>query len=343
MGNKRSLFPKTALAIALAGTMRAALWPQSMSAQSGGSGEASSGPAQSYSQPPPDWQNAAGGKMAFDTASIRQTTATPARGWNSNFALGPGDVYFPNGGVFRAANVTVARYIVFAYKITPSMEYVELSQLPKWATTDRYDIQAKAEGNPTKDQMRLMMQALLADKFKLVVHYETRQVPVLALVMDQPGKLGPLLQQHPDDAPCPTTPMVPSPAPTASPEPEKVDTRFPITCGGILDMVPSAPGRLRAGARNVSMELIASSLMGGPNGPNRPILDRTGLTGRFDVALEFSPEGKRSSPSSGNVQPESRGPTFAQALKEQLGVKLEPQTAPVDMLVIDYVAQLSPN
>jgi len=83
--------------------------------------------------------------------------------------------------------------------------------------------------------------------------------------------------------------------------------------------------------------------MGGPNGPNRPILDRTGLTGRFDVALEFSPEGKRSSPSSGNVQPESRGPTFAQALKEQLGVKLEPQTAPVDMLVIDYVAQLSPN
>src|SRR5260370_566691 len=285
MGNKRSLFPKTALAIALAGTVRAALWPQSMSAQSGGSAGASSGPAQSYSQPPPDWQNAAGGKMAFDTASIRQTTATPARGWNSNFALGPGDVYFPNGGVFRAANCDNSTYIVFAYKITPSMEYVELSQLPKWATTDRYDIQAKAEGNPTKDQMRLMMQALLADKFKLVVHYETRQVPVLVLVMDQPGKLGPLLQQHPDDAPCPTTPMVPSPAPTAPPEPEEVDTRFPITCGGILDMVPSAPGRVRAGARNVPMGLIARSVMGRPHCPNPPLMRTTALTRMCESSL----------------------------------------------------------
>src|SRR5260370_19135171 len=302
MGNKRSLFPKTALAIALAGTMRAALWPQSMSAQSGGSGEASSGPAQSYSQPPPDWQKAAGGKMAFDTVSIRQNTTTPARGWNSNFPLGPGDVYFPNGGVFRAANLTLARYIVFAYKITPSMEQLVLSQLPKWATTDRYDIQAKAEANPTKHQMRLMMQALLADKFTLVVHYETRQVPVLVLVMDQPGKLGPLLQQHPDDAPCPPTPMVPNPAPTASPEPEKVDTRFPITCGGILDMVPSAPGRVRAGARNVSMELIASSLMGGPNVPNRPILEKTGLNRQVDAALRIFAEGERCSPSPGKTE-----------------------------------------
>src|SRR5260370_29202486 len=245
--------------------------------------------------------------MAFDTVSIRQNTTTPARGWNSNFPLGPGDVYFPNGGVFRAANVTLATYIVFAYKITPSMEYVELSQLHKWATTDRYDIQAKAEGNPTKDQMRLMMQALLADKFKLVVHYETRKVPVLVLVMDQPGKLGPLLQQHPDDAPCPTTPMVPSPAPTAPPEPEKVDTRFPITCGGILDMVPSAPGRVRAGARNVPMELIASSVMGGPNGPNRPILERRGLTRRVGAAPQFSREGQRFSSSCGKAQRGARG------------------------------------
>src|SRR5260370_26145847 len=96
MGNKRSLFPRMALTIALAVTMRAALWPQSMSAQSGGSAGASSGPAQSYSQPPPDWQKAAGGEMAFDTVSIRQNTTTPARGWNSNFTLGPGDVHFPH-------------------------------------------------------------------------------------------------------------------------------------------------------------------------------------------------------------------------------------------------------
>ena len=63
-----------------------------------------------------------------------------------------------------------------------------LSQLPKWAITDRFDIQGRAQGNPTKDQMRLMMQSLLADRFRLAVHYETRQVPVFALIVDQPGK-----------------------------------------------------------------------------------------------------------------------------------------------------------
>jgi uncharacterized protein (TIGR03435 family) len=333
MGNQGTVFSRTALAIALVMTTRAPLWPQSPAA--------SSGAPQSYSQGPPDWQRAAGGKMAFVTASVKQNTTAPARASYSNFPLGPGDVYFPNRGVFRAGNHTLATYIIFAYKITPSMEQLLLSQLPKWATADRFDIQAKAEGNPTKDQMRLMMQTLLADRFRLVVHYETRQLPVLVLVMDQPGKLGPLLQQHVDDSPCPTTPEAPSPAPMAPPQ--TVDMRFPITCGGVLDMVPSAPGRTRAGARNVSMELIASSLMGGPNGPNRPILDRTGLTGRFDVALEYSPEGKRSSPPSGNVQPEPRGPTFAEALKEQLGLRLETQTAPVDFLLVDYVDQLSPN
>src|SRR5260370_34608817 len=105
--------------------------------------------------------------------------------------------------------------------------------------------------------MGLIMPRLRADKLNAAFNYETREVPVLALVMDQPGKLGPLLQQHPDDAPCPTTPMVPSPAPTAPPEPEKVDTRFPITCGGILHIVSRAPGPVRAGGRSVAFEQIA--------------------------------------------------------------------------------------
>ncbi len=75
------------------------------------------------------------------------------------------------------------------------------AQLPKSAD-DNYAIDAKAEGNPTKDQMRLMMQSLLADRFKLRVHFESRQVPVLGLVLVKPGQLGPNLLPHSEGPGC---------------------------------------------------------------------------------------------------------------------------------------------
>ena len=297
--------------------------------------------AQSPNQSPaPYWQTVAGGKMSFDVATVRQNTTAPPYAWGSNFPLGPGDVYVPNGGSFRATNFPLLTYIAFAYKITDNQEQLLLSQLPKWAITDRFDIQGTAQGNPTKDQMRLMMQAVLADRFHLAVHYETRQVPILALVVDQPGKLGPLLQKHADDSPCSTTPAVPSPAPTAPPQ--LLDTRFPATCGGILRMPPSAVGRVRSGARNVSMELIASSI--GQGGDiDRPVMDKTGLTGMFDVAIEFTPQLDSSSPPDANSHRDLTGPTFQEALREQLGLKLEPQMGPIDFLVVSYVEQPSPN
>ncbi len=320
-GIKRKLFVKAVMALALAGEMWVPLW----STQSLAS----------------DWQTAAGGKMVFDVASVNQNTTGPAYGMNSNFPLGPGDVYAPNGGQFRATNFSLLAYIEFAYKIDGNQEQPLVSQLPKWATTAHFDIQAKAQGNPTKDQMRLMMQSLLADRFKLAVHYETQQVPIFALRVDVPGKLGPLLQQHSDDSPCPTTFRVPSPAPTASPQ--TFDTRFPATCGGIVGMIPSAPGRVRGGARNVSMDLIASSLAGGADGVGRPILDWTGLTGMFDFAIEFAPRPESSSPLPSNFHLDPTGPTFMEALKEQLGLRLESQMGPVDVLVLDHVEELSAN
>lgn len=288
----------------------------------------------------PDWQTAAGGRMAFDVASVKKNTTAPAAARNSNFPLGPGDVYVPNGGHFRAMNYPLVAYIEFAYKMAESQELLLLPQLPKWVTTDRFDIQASMQGNPTKDQMRLMMQSLLADRFKLAVHFETRQVPVYVLLMDTAGKLGPLLQQHADDSPCATTPWVPSPPLTASPQ--TLDTRFPGPCGGILGMPPSMPGRMRWGARNVTMELIASSMAGTAGGVDRAVLDRTGLTGMFDFAIEFTPQAEGRSASGSNSRADSTGPTFLQALKEQLGFKLEPQMASMDVFVIDYVEQ-SPN
>lgn len=296
--------------------------------------------AQTANPPAPYWQTVAGGKMAFDVVTVTRNTTAPPDAEGSNFPLGPGDVYVPNGGSFWAANFPLLTYIAFAYKITDNQEQSLLSQLPKWAITDRFDIQGSAHGNPTKDQMRLMMQTVLADRFHLLVHYETRQVPILALVVDQPGKLGPLLQRHADDSPCPTTPAVPSPAPGAPPQWR--DTRFPATCGGILRMPPSTPGRVRSGARNVSMELIASSI--GQGGDiDRPVLDKTGLAGMFDVAIEFTPQLVPSSPLDANSHRDITGPTFQEALRDQDGLRLEPQMGPVDFLVVSYVEEPSPN
>jgi bla regulator protein blaR1 len=288
----------------------------------------------------PDWQDAAGGKMAFTTVLIKRDTKAPPGARNSNFPLGPGEVYVPNPGVFRALNFTLIEYIEFAYKLTETQEPFLLAQLPKWATTDHFDIQARAQENPTKDQMRLMVQSLLADKFRLAVHYETRRVPVLALVLDQPGRLGPLLQKHPDDLPCTTNPQLPSPSPGSSPQFR--DTRFPAACGGILGMAPSVPGRFRSGARNIPMELFAASFPV-TNETDRPVVDRTGLTGKFDYALEYTPQLQPSSPSGEASRRDLTGPTLLEALKEQLGLKLESQTGDVDVLVIDYVEEPPAN
>ena len=333
MRRRGNWFPTIALVVALAGTAWATL-----SARPTARVAAVAVAAQSRSQSrTPEWEIAAGGKMAFDSASVKQNTSPPPHRSNSNFPLGPGDVYMPNPGFFKATDFPLANYILFAYKITPSQEQFLFSHLPKWATTDRFDIEGRVEGNPTKDQMRLMVQALLADRFRLQAHYETRQVPVFALLVDQPGKLGPLLQKHPEELPCPTTPMAPSPSPTAPPQ--ELDSRFPEICGGFMAMPPSAPGRLRGGGRNVTMELIASSMTGGGSGVDRPVVDKTGLDGRFDVAIEFSPQYGAGLPATSNFPRDPSGPTFVEAIRDQLGLRLEPQMGEVDLLIIDYIEQ----
>jgi uncharacterized protein (TIGR03435 family) len=324
MGNRTKWFPGSMLAVSLVCAMWAPLAAQAPTGSS------------TAQAPAPEWEAAAGGKMAFENVSVRQNKTTPPNATFFNFPIGPGDVYANTGGIFRAGNLPLATYIAFAYKINPNQEELLVSQLPKWALTDRFDIQGKAAGNPTKDQMRLMVQALLADRFRLAVHHEIRQVPVLALLVDQPGKLGPLLQKHPDDAPCATTSMVPSPPPNAPPQ--ALDSRFPATCGGEVPMVPSAPGRNRGGARNVSMELIAGSL---GDGSGLPVVDKTGLTGKYDFAIEF--DSQRPPTSSGKPQSDPTAPTITQAIREQLGLRLESQMSAIDLLIIDYVEAPSPN
>jgi uncharacterized protein (TIGR03435 family) len=233
---------------------------------------------------------AAADAQTFEVASVRPSKSDEQP--YSNFPLGPGDVYVPNGGLFSARSFPLLTYIFFAYKIIGNQGQNLLPQLPGWTRTERFDIQAHADGNPGKDEMRLLMRALLADRFQLAMHRETREVPVLAFVLAKPGKLGPSLQPHLDTAPCPTngptqsqqpTPQTPSPTQT-------VAGGFPALCNGIFGMPPAAPGHLRIGGRNLTLAFIADSLSGGVANLGRPMIDRTGLTGTVDFTLEWTPE-----------------------------------------------------
>ena len=299
-------------------------------------------------QPPtPQWQIDAGGKMEFDVASVKLDTAAPsAQTVHSNVSLTVGDVYSPNGGLLRAADFLLADYLTFAYKMTSDQLTSLRPQLPKWAVTNRFDIEARAQGNPTKDQMRLMMQSLLADRFKLAFHYETRQLPVFKLVLLKPGKTGPQLQPHPADSPCSSAPPEPSaPGPAPAP-PATVAGGFPVVCGGQVFMA-SAPGHIRDGGRNIipgRIATILALLSGiGETGVDRPILDQTGLTGTFDFYIDFAPRFNGPLPAGSDFSPDTNGPTFLEAVQEQLGLKLEPDKGPVDVPVLDHIEEPSAN
>ena len=289
----------------------------------------------------PAWQIAAGGKMQFDVASVKQDTAAPGpQTVHTNIPLGPYDMYTPSGGLFSAANYPLTAYLWFAYKLTYNQLDSLRTQLPKWAATNRYDIQARAAGNPTKDQLRLMMQSLLADRLKLAIHFETKQVPVEALVLDKPGKTGPQFRQHVEDPPCAT--LAPNGATSRPDAAPTIAGGYPETCGSIPGLQPSAFGRFRIGGRNVPMTMMANEFTGQAN-VDRPIIDRTGLSGNFDFILEFSPQLNGPLPPGATFQPDPNGPTFQQALKEQLGLKLESQTGPVEVVVIDHIEEPSQN
>ena len=284
-------------------------------------------------------------KMEFDVASVRENKSGPSGVMpKSNFPLGPGAMYSPNGGLFSASNQPLLVYIMFAYKMTDHEVQSLSKQLPDWATTERFDIEAKTDNREaTKDEMRLMMQSLLAERFKLAVHTVTEQTLVYALVLAKPGKTGPKLQPHPEsDASCSNaSPPAPAPdsVPAAAPR-RTVAGGFPAVCGGAAFVPPSVPGRFAVGYRNVPLKLIAlqMTLMGGLG---RPVIDQTGLTGNFDFLIEFTPE--RSAGVDAPTNFDTTGPTFQQALSEQDGLKLISQKSMVDNIIIDHVEYPSAN
>lgn len=308
-------------------------------------------PSPSQSAPAPAWQIAAGGHLEFEVVSIHPdgNADDPPR---VNVPFGPDDAYYKNGGVFLATNWPVFRLISFAFKNTTSERQVFRASLPGWAGTEGFNIEARSDNpNPTKDQMRLMVQSMLFDRFHLKVHYETRVVPVYAAELVKPGVFGPNLRPHPANEPCAgaaatisshispefqaaeqeTSPNAPPPPPNSVPG------GYPIRCGSFVRMEPSAPYLRHEGGRDLTMAQIISTFSG-MGALSRPVVDHTGLTGTYDWVMQFIDMRPGHVP-----PPDAEGLNFSQALWQQNGIKLVKTKAPFTFLIVDHIDQPTAN
>ncbi|HEY1744263.1 MAG TPA: M56 family metallopeptidase [Granulicella sp.] len=282
-----------------------------------------------------DWQKAAGGKMQFEVASVR---LNPGPFETPSFPLSSDDSYWNTGGLFHA-DFPISVYIDFAYKL--QMNTAQLSQLPKWVSEDRYEIHARTAGtNPTKDQIRLMMQTLLKERFGLVVHFETQETSVLEMTLVKPGTLGPKLHRHEDGPPCKEVE-----GPLRG-QLKNDDEPFPSVCNAYV-LTPGQNNMVKMGSRNTTLQLVANAFSTGSN-LGRQVVDATGLTGRYDFTLEWTP-----SPGDVGQAPRStilgaptsdpQGPTFLEAMQEELGLKLKPGKTLIKVLVADHAERPSEN
>ena len=217
----------------------------------------------------------------FEVASIKANRSVTT---SSNQTVAP-------GGRLSVTNATIKSLIQWSY----GLRSFQISGGPGWLDSDRFDIEAKPEGRATDQDVMQMLQTLLAERFKVAVHSETKEMPVYALAV---GKNGPKLREVKEDD---TT----SRQGLRSGNGHVAATKSPMT---VLARVLSA---------NVG----------------RTVVDRTGLTGKYDFTLDWTPD-------QGTQAPDTPGPSIFAALQEQLGLKLEATRGPVEMLVIDHAEKI---
>ncbi len=265
-------------------------------------------------------QSLAGGAARFEAASVKPSAEGGAD------VQGLGDVRMFPGGRLVAEKVLLRYFIQNAYGVKP----FQLAGGPAWINSAHYNIEAKAEGNPNNGQMRLMMQALLAERFQLKVHHETRELPVYELTAAKSG----LNLPEPKPGSCS------SPDPNAPPGPPRPGEAMP--CGRVLMTLTPSGAKMQGGA--VTMAELVRVLS---NALARTVVDKTGFTGTFDVRLEFTPDVSLGGlpwppPGAAPASPDLHGTLFT-AIQEQLGLRLESAKGPVDVVVIDAVERPSEN
>ncbi len=288
-------------------------------------------------------QSSAKQTLSFDVASLRHNkTGFPPMGDQptTNLALGPGDVYNPTGGLVIIRNQPLIRFLIFSYKLTNSQTLDVLNAVPDWVKQTQLDLQARTDKpNVTKDELRLMMQSLLADRLGLVAHFGTKNESVLAMHLAKPGVLGPRLRPHPVSEGC--SRLAPQPTPGAPPPALTIEGGFPVACGGMLVLPTSTPREWHVGGRDVSFTAIAGDFGSWGNLP-RTVVDDTGLTGNYDFALDFVPTQPEPPPGQ-PAPPEEQAPNFVEAVRKQLGLKFDSERHDVPVLVIDHITPLTDN
>ena len=304
---------------------------------------------------PTSWaQPQKGSKPSFEVASIKvaENCGNTAPGMRAKI---PSAASYQPGGHFAICGQL--RWILMeAYQIKLSSQ---LTGVPGWSDDILYRIEAKAEGNPDKEQMHLMVQSLLEDRFKLKIHSETREAPVYALVVAKGGykfRLAKDEQGNPLTSLPPPDPAAKKPVdrPTGRSITES-EMKSMITPGNSLGIV-RADGGVEYIGKAITMKQFAESFYS-IAGSQRKVFDNTGLTGLYDVDWVYPISGFLIGLSGGfqsgrGSGPNSRGtadsaptsaPDIFAALQEQLGLKLESTKAPLDYFIVDSVEKPSEN
>jgi uncharacterized protein (TIGR03435 family) len=202
----------------------------------------------------------------------------------------------------NATNISLKRLIALAYSVT---DYQIFGDLP-WLESQRFNLEAKATALTALPQLRLMTQSLLDERFKLKFHRETRELSIYSLTLVKSGVKGPGLTDAPNE---------PCPPPTAA----------TALCGTV------SPGMGRIFGQRGRISQLAdrlSTMLG------RTVVDKTGLTGSYDIDLKFAPDpALQQSPGGPPVDPS--GPSIFTAIQEQLGLKLQAGKGPVEVIVVD--------
>lgn len=251
----------------------------------------------------------------FEVASIRPSNSADRRPL----------INMQPGGRFTAANVTVTRLIEVAYDIEQFQISGGSDGVPSWTGSDLFDITAKGDSLANMGQM---LQSLLADRFQLVIHRDTKEMPVYALVI---AKNGPKFKD----------------ANESDPNIVDLSKRPDLVAGGARPRF-TIIRRGRLTAQGTNMALFASQLS---NFLGRSVADRTGLTGTYDLKLEWMPDENQVAmfqamgvpEGFGAPPPDWQGPSLFTALEEQLGLRLESQKRPVEIFVIERIERPSEN
>lgn len=240
---------------------------------------------------------------AFDVASIKST----ANDAPESIAMQPDGVRF--------AGFHVRTLITIAYRTVGIQRFDQLVGGPKWIVVDRFDIAAKSGGGSSA--LPAMLRTLLRERFRLRAHTEKRSMPAFALrLARRDRRLGPQLRESTGDCSANTS--------------QAGQSGSDSVCGIRAD------GGVITG-RSVSSGQLAGNLSGYPT-IDRFVADRTGLTGRYDFRLEYSPA--FAGPADAVANP---GPSLFTALTEQLGLTLQPEKAVLPVLVIDRVEKPTPD